>query len=83
MALLPKSLRSQAHEVLIRELKGARLKADMSQQQVADRLDVPQSFVSKVESGERRIDVVEFLKFVEAVGGSWRDILKRVDAADF
>ena len=79
---MPKSLRSQAHGVLIRELKSARLKAHMSQQQVADKLGVPQSFVAKVESGERRIDVVEFLNFVEAVEGSWKDILKRVDAAE-
>jgi transcriptional regulator with XRE-family HTH domain len=63
---------------LIRELKGARRKAGMSQQQVANLLEVPQSFVAKIELGERRIDVVEFLKFVDVVGGSWKEILKRV-----
>lgn len=68
--------------MLIRELKSARLKAHMSQQQVADKLGVPQSFVAKVEGGERRIDVIEFLKFAEAVGGSWKDILKRVNATE-
>jgi len=50
----------------------------MSQQQVANLLEVPQSFVAKIELGERRIDVVEFLKFVDVVGGSWKEILKRV-----
>jgi transcriptional regulator with XRE-family HTH domain len=64
---------------LIRELKDARLKAGMSQQQVANRLEVPQSFVAKIELGERRIDVVEFLKFVDVVDGSWKEILKRVN----
>lgn len=79
---MAKSLRSPANDALIRELKSARLKAHLSQQQVADTLGVPQSFVSKVESGERRLDVVEFLRFVEAVDGSWKEILKRVDAAE-
>lgn len=78
---MAKSLRTEAHQVLIQELKRARHAAGLSQQQVADVLGVRQSYVAKVELGERRIDVVEFLQFVNAVGASWPDILKRVSSA--
>jgi len=76
---LPKSLRSPAQSVLVREIKSARQKAGMSQQQVADQLGVPQSFVAKIELGERRIDVVEFLRVMKVVNGSWKEVLKRVE----
>ena len=80
MINLSKSLRSRAQSVLVREIKAARQKAGMSQQQVADQLGVPQSFVAKIELGERRIDVVEFLRVMNVVNGSWKDVLKRVEA---
>jgi len=76
-----KSLRSRAHRVLIQELKSARHSAGLSQQDVADILGVPQSYVAKIELGERRIDVVEFLQMVEAVNGSWTEILDLVASA--
>ena len=40
-------------------LKQARVEAALTQVEVAKRLKRPQSFVSKIESGERRVDVVE------------------------
>ena len=40
-------------------LRAAREHAGLTQVQVSKRLKVPQSFVSKCESGERRVDVVE------------------------
>jgi transcriptional regulator with XRE-family HTH domain len=36
--------------------------------QLAKRLSRPQSFVSKIERGERRIDVIEFLELAHAIG---------------
>jgi len=41
------------------KLKQARVEAELTQVEVAKKLKRPQSFVSKIESGERRVDVVE------------------------
>ena len=50
------------------ELRAARKTAALTQRDVASRLNVPHSWVAKVESGERRIDVVEFCWFISACG---------------
>ena len=62
-----KSLRSTDHRHLIALLVSAREKAGLTQQQLAERLDKPQSFVAKYEGGERRIDVIEFLAIARAL----------------
>jgi transcriptional regulator with XRE-family HTH domain len=62
-----KSLRSTDHKRLIALLVAAREKAGLTQQQLADRLGKPQSFVAKYEGGERRIDVIEFLAISQAL----------------
>ena len=46
----------------------ARKAAGLTQQELANRLKRPQSFVAKYEGGERRIDVVEFLGIARALG---------------
>jgi transcriptional regulator with XRE-family HTH domain len=48
-------------------LVAAREKVGMTQQQLADRLGKPQSFISKYEGGERRIDVIEFIAIADAL----------------
>jgi len=81
-AVVNKTLRTPAHRKLVQELRKARREAGLSQQQVAELLGVPQSYVAKIELGERRIDVIEFLKLVEVMDASWFEILGRVDPAD-
>jgi transcriptional regulator with XRE-family HTH domain len=46
----------------------ARERAGVTQQELADRTEKPQSFVSKFETGERRLDVVEFITIARAIG---------------
>lgn len=62
-----KTLRSSDHRRLIELLVSAREKAGLTQQQLAERLGKPQSFVAKYEVGERRIDVIEFLAITRAL----------------
>ncbi len=47
---------------------GARKVAGMRQIELAQKLNKPQSFVSKFECGERRLDVIEFLTITDALG---------------
>ncbi|WP_220094849.1 helix-turn-helix domain-containing protein [Paraburkholderia hayleyella] len=60
----------------------ARQKNNLTQQEVASRIGKPQSYVSKYESGERRLDVVEFLDVCKALGVKPISILKRLDTDD-
>lgn len=62
-----KSLRTPEHQKLITLLTAAREKAGLTQQQLADRLGKPQSYVAKYEGGERRIDVIEFIGIAHAL----------------
>lgn len=53
----------QQYRVFLRRLKQARQSAGLTQEEVARRLSRPQSFISKCESGERRVDFVELRYF--------------------
>mgnify|MGYP004713417323 CR=1 FL=1 len=48
-------------------LKEARRKSQLTQTEVASKLGVPQAYISKVERGERRLDVVELVAYCEAL----------------
>ena len=60
-----------------------RTEARLRQVDLAMRLDRPQSFVAKYESGERRLDFIEFIEIAEAIGfdpiGFLHDFLARED----
>ena len=75
-----KTLRSPAQEELLVLLRGARERADLTQAQVAERLGRPQSFVAKVEGGERRLDVIEFIGLAKALGVRPAEIVKALES---
>ena len=58
-----KSVYTKDYKEIIERLKTARVDAGLAQQEVADKLGKPQSYISKIESGERRLDVAEIKKF--------------------
>lgn len=60
-------LERQKYELLRSELKNARLQAKLLQIDLAERLKKPQSYVSKVESGERKIDLIELAQYCSAL----------------
>jgi transcriptional regulator with XRE-family HTH domain len=65
---MSKSIHSPGHLRLRELLTEARKAAGLTREEVAGRLERPQSFVAKYEGGERRIDVVEFIAIVRALG---------------
>lgn len=65
---MPRTLGSARQKALIAFLIEKRLEADLTQASLARKLRRYQSFIATVESGERRVDVVEFLDFADAIG---------------
>jgi transcriptional regulator with XRE-family HTH domain len=74
-----KSVYSTRYQKLQALIAGARRSAGFSQAVLAIKLGRPQSFVSKYERGERRLDVVEFLDVCRALGVNPHDFLDRLD----
>ncbi len=68
MGRSPRSLHSDAYRRFLERLKRARRESGLTQLEVARRLDRPQSYVSKCESGERRVDVIELVAFADLYG---------------
>lgn len=56
---MKKTIYTDEHRLLVKKLVEARLKAGLNQEDVAKRLGKTQSYVSKFESGQRRIDLVQ------------------------
>ena len=73
-----KSLRSDAQKEFQRQLIKLRKEANMTQVELAKKLDLPQSDISRVELGERRLDVVEFVRWSNAVGFDACEVLRAV-----
>jgi transcriptional regulator with XRE-family HTH domain len=74
-----KSIYTEQYEQLCALLRQVRQEARLTQVDVAKRLDVPQSFVSKYESGERRLDVIELRYVAEAIGTTLGSVIARLD----
>ncbi len=60
---MPKSVHSALYKRFLECLRKARLEKGLTQKQVAERLNRPQSYVAKCENGERRVDIVELAEF--------------------
>ena len=64
-------------EVLVR----ARERAKLKQADVAARLGLPASYLSKIESGTRRLDVIELIRIAEAMGADAAELIAEVQRA--
>ena len=78
---IEKSVFTAEYEVLLRQLREARRAANLTQQEVAERLHHHQAFVSRSETGERRLDVIELRALCRALGIPFRDFIDRMEAA--
>jgi transcriptional regulator with XRE-family HTH domain len=79
---MAKSLHTPEYEHFRSLLIAARGKKGLTQADVSARLARPQSFVSKYESGERRLDVVEFIEVCRALETDPKTIVKKMEAGD-
>ncbi|PJE01897.1 helix-turn-helix transcriptional regulator [Mycobacterium sp.] len=75
---MEKSIYSEEYQQLCALLRQLRREAALTQAQVAERLDVPQSFISKYESGERRLDVIELRHVAEAIDTTLEVVVSRL-----
>ncbi len=62
-----KTIYSVENKLLLEWLSLKRLLAGITQQQLSEKLNRPQSFVSKYENGERRLDFIETIKICNAL----------------
>jgi transcriptional regulator with XRE-family HTH domain len=66
--VVSKSVFTDAYAAFLEVLIAARKEAKLTQTELAGRLNRPQPFISFVESGERRVDVIEFCAMARAIG---------------
>lgn len=75
---LGKTLGSRRHEALIAFLIAKRESAGITQSQLAAKLGQYQSFVARLESGQRRVDVIELLDLAEALNFDASIVLRKI-----
>jgi transcriptional regulator with XRE-family HTH domain len=76
-----KSGLTKKYEEFSRLLVEERQNAGLSQQELADQLGRPQTYVSKCERGTRRMDVIEFLEIARAVGFDPTEFIKKLTSS--
>ncbi len=67
------------HEKLQELLRRIRQDKGIRQIELAEKLGVPQSFVSKYESGDRRLDILELRRVCRAVGISLEEFIRKLE----
>lgn len=72
---MPRPTHRQRYEIFLAQLREARLCAEITQAEAAKKLANTQTFISKCERGERRLDVVDLLDFLDAYGVSSAEFL--------
>lgn len=74
-----KTVYTDRYAAFLKLIIAARKKAGMTQQELAEQLCKPQSYVSKYERGERRLDVVEFLQLSRLLNIDPCDLIRGID----
>jgi transcriptional regulator with XRE-family HTH domain len=74
---MPKSLNSPRHELIKSALIEQRKAVGMTQTELAERLGRPQSYIAKIEGGERRIDLVELIDVAQVIGLDLEALVRR------
>lgn len=75
---MPRSVFSDGYQSMLEVLIEARKEAGITQVELAKRLGKPQPFISYVERGERRVDLIEFCAIAVAMGHKPEMLFRRV-----
>lgn len=73
-----KALREQRYAAFTSLLRDERKKAGITQAKLAKKLRRPQSYVSKYERGDRRLDVIEFIEIAQGIGFDLHEFLQKL-----
>jgi len=76
---MDKSIHSHLYHQVIGRLRSKRERKGITQSQLADLLDVNQAFVSKIETCDRRLDIIELHHICQVLGISFVDFIQEVD----
>ena len=76
---MDKSIHSHLYHQVIGRLRGKREKLGITQVQLADLLKVNQTFISRVETCDRRLDIIELHHICQVLGISFVDFIQEVD----
>ena len=79
---MPKSVFTDANQIVIAVLRGARKRAGLRQAELASKIGKDQSYISNIERGQRRVDVLEFYAIATAMardpGELYGELAKRL-----
>lgn len=76
-----KSVFTKRYGAFRQVLKAERKAKDITQETLAERLGMTQTEISKIERGERRLDVVEFIALVRALRSDPAEVIAKVEAS--
>ncbi len=74
-----KNIRLNQRKKLLALLRGVRVEAGLTQSELASRLGRDQTFISKYESGERRLDILELREVCQVIGIDFVAFIRRLD----
>ncbi|MBD5405645.1 helix-turn-helix transcriptional regulator [bacterium] len=74
---MQKIIYSNNYKYLLQLLKSYRKKANLTQKELADKLDVNQSLISKIESGERKINLIELIMIFKVMNFNPLEIIEK------
>lgn len=77
--LMTNTIRGNRHKLLIEVLIEKRKSANFTQHDLADKLQVYQSHVARLESGQRRVDVIELLELANILNFDASELLKTLE----
>ena len=72
------SVHNKLYISLISDLKQARLDANLTQVELAERLNKPQPYIAKIEGCERRLDIAEFVDYAKALDAQPEDLFTQI-----